>query len=179
MQHNRPTVVDDTSVFVQVVHLCNIMPFQRLCVTSCNIAVSNLKKIHLRRGTCNYVPLPLATPLRDALLRVRDAAPWLTNYSATLTAPVHHRHTQKRLARSTHSRDKRLGCRRRSVSRSTCWKQRRTLSVINLRRSKLTARATIDVHIVPCMAKEQRKRNRHIRLFQVDTTLLIKLNKLG
>jgi len=59
MQHNRPTVVDDTSVFVQVVHLCNIMPFQRLCVTSCNIAVSNLKKIHPRRGTCNYAPFLL------------------------------------------------------------------------------------------------------------------------
>jgi len=146
MQHNRPTVVDDTSVFVQVVHLCNIMPFQRLCVTSCNIAVSNLKKIHLWRGTCNYVPLPLATPLRDALLRVRDAAPWLTNYSATLTAPVHHRHTQKRLARSTHSRDERLGCRRRSVSRSTCWKQRRTLAAVKVDSTCDDRRAHRAVH---------------------------------
>ena len=46
MQHNRPAVVDDMNVFVQVTHQYSIMLAQRLCVR-CNSAVTDWKKFHL------------------------------------------------------------------------------------------------------------------------------------
>jgi len=75
MQHNGSTVVDDTDVFVEVIHQNNIISanycrwhlvteLELFCAGTymittsfqrCNIAVNNLKKFHLWRGTCIYV----------------------------------------------------------------------------------------------------------------------------